>query len=273
MIGIFDSGFGGLTVLRPIHERLPQLSTIYLGDNARAPYGTRSHEEIFQFALEGVRELFHRGCPLVIFACNSASAQALRQIQRTILPAEFPDHRVLGVIRPTAEELASMSASGHVGILATPATVQSDAYVHELHHVRPDLHVSQVACPGRFTILIEQGADESDEADAIATSCSAKLMARDPFIDTVLLGCTHYPLVERLFRAHLPSSVAIITQGAIVADKLADYLARHPDLASRIDDAGARQYLTTKNDEGLSSLASRFYGAPLRFERVELDHS
>lgn len=268
MIGIFDSGFGGLTILKPIHERLPRLSTIYLGDNARAPYGTRTHEEIFAFALEGVRELFRRGCPLVIFACNTASAQALRQIQQTVLPAEFPDRRVLGVIRPTAEELASMSASGQVGVLATPATVKSEAYVHELKHVRPDLRVSQVACPGRFTILIEEGLDASEEANAIAASCCAELMKLDPRIDTVLLGCTHYPLVEELFRKHLPPAVTIITQGAIVADKLESYLARHPDIAARIDQSGTRQYLTTKDDDAVSPLASRFYGSPVRFERV-----
>lgn len=271
MLGVFDSGFGGLTVLKPIHDRLPELSTIYLGDNARAPYGTRSHEEIFTFALEGVRELFRRGCPLVILACNTASAQALRQIQQTVIPAEFPDRRVLGVIRPTAEEIVAGSASGHIGVFATPATVSSGAYAHELHHIRPELAVSQTACPGRLTVLIEQGLGESAEAEAIVASCCAELMAADPLVDTVLLGCTHYPLVERLFREHLPPSVTIVTQGPIVEDKLVDYLARHPDLSARLDRSGARRYLTTKNDALVSELASRFYGNPLRFDLTDLN--
>jgi glutamate racemase len=269
MLGIFDSGFGGLTVLKPIHRRLPNLSTIYLGDNARSPYGTRTHEEIFAFALDGIRELFGRGCPLVIAACNTASAQALRQIQQTILPTEFPDRRVLGVIRPTAEELASMSASGHVGIMATPATVRSEAYVHELRKVRPNIVVAQVACPG-LVDLIESGREASPEAASLAKIYCNKLMASDPAVDTVLLGCTHYPLVEPLFRTFLPPTVAIITQGAIVADKLADYLARHPDIASRIDHAESRTYLTTKNGLSVSQLASRFYGSNLRFEQVRM---
>lgn len=273
MLGVFDSGFGGLTVLKPIHDRLPDLSTAYLGDNARAPYGTRPHEEIFAFALEGVRELFRRGCPLVILACNTASAQALRQIQRTVLPTEFPGHRVLGVLRPTAEEIVTMSRSGHIGVFATPATVASGAYVREISNFAPpalNVRIAQVACPGQLTILIEQGRGDSEEADAIVASCCADLLARDPLIDTVLLGCTHYPLVEPLFRKHLPPSVEIVTQGAIVAAKLADYLARHPVLAARLHRTGARQYLTTKSDETVSSLASRFYGAPVRFEPTVL---
>lgn len=283
MLGVFDSGFGGLTVLKPIHDRLPNLSTIYLGDNARAPYGTRSHEEIFAFALEGVRELFRRGCPLVILACNTASAQALRQTQQTVLPVEFPDsdatvgasRRVLGVIRPTAEEIVARSSSGHIGVFATPATVASASYVREISNYAPpssNVRVAQVACPGQLTALIEQGHGDSEEADAIVASCCAELMSADPLIDTILLGCTHYPLVENLFRKHLPPSVAIVTQGAIVADKLADYLAHHPDLAAHLDQTGTRQYLTTKDDAALSDLASRFYGAPVAFETVALTH-
>ena len=269
MLGVFDSGFGGLTVLRAIHDRLPGVSTVYLGDNARAPYGTRSHEEVFDFALDGVRELFRRGCPLVILACNTASAQALRQIQRTILPSEFPDRRVLGVIRPTAEEIVSMTATGRIGVFATPATVASEAYVHEIRHVRADLAVSQVACPGRLTALIEAGEDASAEADEIVASCCRQLIAADPLVDTALLGCTHYPIVETLFARHLGDR-RVISQGTIVANKLADYLARHPDMAARIDATGSRQYLTTKNGETLSPLASRFYGSAVTFETTEL---
>lgn len=267
MLGVFDSGFGGLTVLKPIHDRLPDLSTVYLGDNARAPYGTRSHEEIFTFALEGVRELFSRGCPLVILACNTASAQALRQIQQTVLPVEFPDRRVLGVIRPTAEEVASLSRSGHAGVFATPATVRSEAYVHELTDVRKDLFVEQIACPGLVDV-IEAGEERSVDADRLVAECCARLTEREPSVDTALLGCTHYPLVADLFRRHLPERVALVTQGAIVADKLSDYLGRHPDLDARIDRSGTRTYLTTKADVGLSRLASRFYGSDVRFDLV-----
>jgi glutamate racemase len=270
MLGIFDSGFGGLTVLRAIHERLPKYSTMYLGDNARAPYGVRSHDEIFGFTLDGVRELFRRGCPLVVLACNTASAQALRQIQQTVLPSEFPDRRVLGVIRPTAEEIAWTSPSGHLGVFATPATVASEAYVHELADIEragTALRVTQAACPG-LVDLIERGEDASPEACAIAASAAAKLMASDPLIDSVLLGCTHYPLVEPLFRAALPPNVRVVRQGSVVAAKLADYLARHPEISARIDQSGTRTYLTTKADTSLSDLASRFYGSPIEFSTV-----
>jgi len=275
MLGVFDSGFGGLTVLRAIHERLPDVSTVYLGDNARAPYGTRSHEEIFQFTLDGVRELFRRGCPLVIVACNTSSAQALRQIQQTVLPVEFPDRRVLGVIRPTAEEIVSMSASKHIGVFATPATVSSGAYLREIVGAT----VTQVSCPG-LVDLIETGREQSVEADDLVASYCHQMVAADPMIDTILLGCTHYPLVEELFGKHLGNDALppltpgvggnlvrrVVSQGTIVADKLADYLDHHPDMAERIDQSGTRQYLTTKSDEGLSSLASRFYGKAVRFD-------
>ena len=274
MLGVFDSGFGGMTVLRAIHERLPNVSTVYLGDNARAPYGTRSHEEIFAFALEGVRELFRRGCPLVILACNSASAQALRQIQREVLPNEFPDRRVLGVIRPTAEEIVSLSATRHIGVFATPATVASGSYPREIQGAV----VTQVACPG-LVDLIEAGRERSAEANELVATFCAQMVATDPAIDAVLLGCTHYPLVDGLFKKHVNASAEInpgggsrrvVSQGAIVAEKLADYLVRHPDMAGRMDRTGSRTYLTTKNDETLSSLASRFYGDGVSFERVDI---
>lgn len=259
MLGVFDSGFGGLTVLRAIHTRLPSISTIYLGDNARAPYGTRSHEEIFQFTLDGIRELFRRGCPLVIVACNTSSAQALRQIQQTILPAEFPDRRVLGVIRPTAEEIVSMSTTKHIGVFATPATVSSGAYLREI----VGANVTQIACPG-LVDLIESGRERSEEVERLVASLCDQMLAADPLIDAALLGCTHYPIVEGLFKKHLPG-LRVISQGTIVADKLAGYLERHPDIAARIDMSGARRYLTTKDDENLSSLASRFYGETVAF--------
>ncbi|NBS41217.1 glutamate racemase [bacterium] len=269
MLGIFDSGFGGLSVLRSIHARLPDVSTVYLGDNARAPYGTRSHEEIFRFTLEGVRELFSRGCPLVILACNTASAQALRQIQRTILPSEFPDRRVIGVIRPTAEKIVELTQSGHLGVMATPATVNSCAYLREIEAASgaAPIHVTQIACPG-LVELIEAGHERSPEMRELVELYVADLLKHDNAIDTVLLGCTHYPLIADVVASCVPPNVRVVSQGEIVSDKLADYLARHAEMNARIDNGGTRTYLTTKHDERLSALASRFYGAPVRFERI-----
>lgn len=267
MLGVFDSGFGGLTVLKAIHDRLPHLSTIYLGDNARAPYGTRTHDEIFQFTLEGVRELFARGCPLVILACNTASAQALRQIQQTILPVEFPDRRVLGVIRPTAEEIVSKTTTRHIGVMATPATVKSSAYLREIADASGSdpITVTQIACPG-IVELIEAGYAQSPEASELVGEYVRDLMQHDSQIDTILLGCTHYPLVQNIFQSHLPPTVTVMSQGSIVADKLADYLDRHPDITSQIDQIGKRAYLTTKNDDRLSTLASTFYGSQVTLQ-------
>jgi len=269
MIGVFDSGFGGLTVLKPIHERLPQLSTIYLGDNARAPYGMHDHETIFRFALDGVRFLFDKGCPLVILACNSASAQALRKIQQEILPHEYPNKRVLGVIRPAAEELANTSTSGHIGILGTPATVSSNAYIYELLHQNPTLKIAQVACPG-ITDLIEQGKHQSAEMDTLIEEYCRQLMNQDPLVDTVLLACTHFPIVEGQFRAYLPDRVRIMNQGKIVAEKLVDYLDRQTKIRERIDSTGARTYFTTGKTENVGDLASLFYNKPIRFTRTDI---
>ncbi|TAK03813.1 glutamate racemase [Patescibacteria group bacterium] len=255
MLGIFDSGFGGLTVLKDIHRRLPSLSTVYLGDNARAPYGTRPQDEIFAFTLEGVRALFGMGCPLVILACNTASTNALRRIQQEILPTEFPDRRVLGVIRPTVERIG---AAERVGVFATPATVASGAYERELGGPVP-----QIDCPG-LVDMIEQGRDRTQDADEMVAGFCEEMMALDPRLETALLGCTHYPLVEGLFKKHLPEDVRILGQGPIVADALADYLDRHPDISARIRTDGERTYLTTANSVD-DSLASRFYGKPISF--------
>lgn len=268
MIGVFDSGFGGLTVLKSIHARLPNVSTMYLGDNARTPYGSCTHAEIFAFALEGVRELFRRGCPLVILACNTASAQALRQIQQTILPAEFPDRRVLGVIRPTVEEIVARSPSGHIGIMATPATVGSGAYLREIAAVSSRIAVTQIACPG-LVELIEAGHDRSPEMGELASLYTNDLLKADNAIDTVLLGCTHYPLIVDMIRDRMGDR-NVVCQGEIVAEKLADYLRRHPDMDARIGKDGARHYLTTGNGRALSALASRFYGSDVRFDQARI---
>lgn len=264
MLGVFDSGFGGLTVLKPIHNRLSTLSTIYLGDNARAPYGIRSQEDIFQFTLEGVRFLFERGCPLVILACNTASAQALRRIQQKVLPIEFPDCRVLGVVRPAAEYLAKHAT--RVGLFATPATVESVAYVHELYNLNPTMKATQVACP-RLTDLIEAGKQDSQETDALVAGYVKQLLSADEYIQEVLLACTHYPIVESVFRVHLPATVHVLSQGEIVATSLESYLAHHPEIDALLQKTSERTYFTT-NDSDISGLASMFYGSDIQFEKV-----
>ncbi len=264
MLGIFDSGFGGLTVLKPIHERLPEISTVYLGDNARAPYGIRTQEEIFQFTLEGVRFLFEKGCPLVILACNTASSQALRRIQQEVLPGEFPDRRVLGVIRPAVEYLAANSR--RVGILATPATVTSEAYVHEFQKLNPEIVVSQVACPG-LTDMIEKGQQDTAECHHLVTQFVQELLTQDPMIEQVLLACTHYPLVFLPFRKAVPGFMNVLTQGDLVAKSLKDYLLRHPEISHRLEKKSARTYFTTQ-DENISNLASMFYGSAIEFQKA-----
>ncbi|NQV89396.1 MAG: glutamate racemase [Parcubacteria group bacterium] len=255
MLGIFDSGFGGLTVLKPIHELLPKLSTIYLGDNARAPYGVRSQDEIYRYTLEGVRFLFEQGCPLVLLACNTASAQALRRIQEEVMPSEFPDRRVLGVIRPAAEYLASHATS--VGIFATPATVKSNAYVEELQKLNPEVSVSQLACPG-LTDIIEAGKQDGENCNQLIKHFTSELLDANPSIEQVLLGCTHFPLIYDKFRNNIPKNIEVLVQGDIVANSLKHYLDRHPDILARIDQSGTRQYFTSGTD--ISPLGSIFYG-------------
>lgn len=264
MLGIFDSGFGGLTVLKPIHEHLPEVSTIYLGDNARAPYGVRTQEEIFQFTLEGVRFLFDRGCPLVILACNTASSQALRRIQQEVLPHKFPDRRVLGVIRPASEYLAKHDR--RVGIFATPATVESNAYVHEFKKLNPEIVVNQVACLG-LTDLIETGQQDSELCNQLVNRFVHELLAKDPMIEQTLLACTHYPLVFRLFREAIPSTIDVLTQGDLVAKSLQDYLVRHPEINGRLEKKSDLTYFTTE-DQNVSNLASMFYGSPIQFQKA-----
>ena len=227
MIGVFDSGFGGLTILRNLQKALPQYDYLYLGDNARAPYGSRTFETIFRYTLQAVRELFSRGCPLVILACNTASAKALRSIQQDVLPYEFPDKRVLGIVRPTAEEIGKFSKSGHIGIFGTAGTVSSGSYLIEINHFYPELKVTQHACP-MWVPLVEYGERESEGARFFVKKDVDALLAQDPDIDTVLLACTHYPLLEGAIRAALPEKVKLVFQGDIVSEKTVDYLKRHP---------------------------------------------
>ena len=244
MIGVFDSGFGGLTILRELRKVLPDYDYLYFGDNARAPYGTRSFETIFRYTLESVRELFARGCPLVILACNTASAKALRSIQQDVLPHEFPDRRVLGIVRPTAEEIGKFSKTGHIGIFATAGTVSSNSYGIEIGHFFPELHVTQHACP-MWVPLVECGEAGTEGARYFVKRDVEALLAEDPEIDTVLLACTHYPLLEKEIRAALPTGVRLVFQGGIVADKTVDYLKCHPEMDCRLTRGGTASFLTS----------------------------
>ena len=244
MIGVFDSGFGGLTILRDLQAALPDYDFLYLGDNARAPYGGRSFETIFRYTLQCVRELFSRGCPMVILACNTASARALRSIQQQVLPFEFPDKRVLGIIRPTTEEIGKFSHTGHIGIFATAGTVSSNSYQIEISHFFPELKVTQHACP-MWVPLVENGEMGTEGSRFFVQKEVNALLQKDPEIDTVLLACTHYPLLENEIRAALPPHVRLVIQGQIVADKMVDYLNRHPEMDARLSRSGNTRFLTT----------------------------
>ncbi len=244
MIGVFDSGFGGLTILQDLRRSLPDYDFLYLGDNARAPYGSRSFETIFRYTLQCVRELFSRGCPMVILACNTASARALRSIQQQVLPVEFPDRRVLGIIRPTTEEIGKFSHTGHIGIFATAGTVSSNSYQIEISHFFPELTVTQHACP-MWVPLVENGEMGTEGSRFFVKKEVEALLKEDPEIDTVLLACTHYPLLEKEIREALPPGVRLVTQGQIVADKTVDYLNRHPEMDARLSRCGNTRFLTT----------------------------
>jgi glutamate racemase len=257
MIGVFDSGFGGLTVLQALLGRLPGYDYLYLGDSARAPYGTRSFETIFEFTRQAVEFLFAQGCPMVVLACNTASARALRNLQQQLLPQKYPDRRVLGVVRPSAEALAGLPpgavpgvtppglATGHVAVLGTPGTVASDSYRLELEKLAPGLSMVQVACP-LWVPLVEAGELGGPGVDYFLRRCLDPLFA-DPAAapQRVLLGCTHYPLLLPAIRPLVPAQVEILTQGPIVADRLADWLARHPEMEQRLGRGGDRRFLTT----------------------------
>ncbi|TAE26033.1 MAG: glutamate racemase [Cytophagales bacterium] len=268
-IGIFDSGYGGLTVMREIVRELPQYDYVYLGDNARTPYGTRSFETVYQYTLECVQKLFALGCPLVVLACNTASAKALRNIQQLDLPRLFPaspdaptdgpTRRVLGVIRPTTEVLGNYSKTGHVGILATRGTVLSESYVVELEKFFPHLNVFQEPCP-MWVPLIENGEHARHGADYFVQQHLNRLLGQSPEIDTILLACTHYPLLLPKIRQYTPEHVTILSQGEIVARSLSDYLTRHPALARQCTQTGQRQFLTTDSADDFSRQASPFWG-------------
>lgn len=268
-IGVFDSGYGGLTVLREIVRKLPQYDYVYLGDNARTPYGTRSFETVYQYTLECVRHLFDRGCQLVILACNTASAKALRNIQQLDLPILAPNRRVLGVIRPTTEVIGMYSKTGQVGILATPGTITSGSYVVEIGKFFPELRVVQEACP-MWVPLVENGEYAGDGADYFVKQHLDRLLAQSPDIDTLLLACTHYPLMLDKIRQYARPGTTILSQGGIVADSLADYLIRHPELEAQCSRHGGRTFLTTDSTEDFDRQATVFYGEPVRSVHLAL---
>jgi glutamate racemase len=266
-IGVFDSGYGGLTVLRSLVDRLPQYDYLYLGDNARAPYGHRSFSTIYEYTLQAVKWFFDQGCPLVILACNTASAKALRTIQQQDLPTLAPDNRVLGVIRPTAEVMGHHTDTGHVGILATPGTVQSDSYVLEMAKFFPEVKVHQQACP-LWVPLIEQGEHAGPGADYFVKKDLDALLAQSADTDLILLACTHYPLLEPKIREYLPADKKVLTQGTIVAGSLAEYLVRHPEMESRLGKSGTVRFYTTDDPASFDRKGALFFGSAVRSEQL-----
>lgn len=268
-IGIFDSGYGGLTILREIQKRLPGYDYLYLGDNARAPYGTRSFDIVYRFTLQAVNELFSRGCRLVILACNTASAKALRTIQQNDLPQIDPSRRVLGIIRPTVEALGQLTKSGHVGLFATPGTVRSKSYNMEVEKLFPDMTITGHACP-MWVPLVEHNEADKPGADYFVGKDAGALMAAAPEIDTVILGCTHYPILYPKIREALPAGINLVAQGEIVADSLADYLRRHPEIESTLSRTSTTAYLTTERADSFSRMASIFLHTPVCASQITL---
>ncbi len=268
-IGVFDSGYGGLTVLSSIMRELPGYDYLYLGDNARAPYGTRSYETVYEYTLQSVKWLFDRGCPLVILACNTASAKALRSIQMNDLDKMAPGRRVLGVIRPTSEIIGQFTSTGHIGVFGTPGTVNSGSYNIEIRKFWPYLVVNQEACP-MWVPLIENDQHEKEGADYFIKENIESLLAQDPQIDAILLACTHYPLMINKISSFLPGGVRVISQGDIVAHSLADYLERHPEIREKCSVGGNRQYHTTGAVSDFESHARNFLGFEITAQHAQL---
>lgn len=268
-IGVFDSGFGGLTILRDIRRVLPQYDYLFIGDNARAPYGTRSRELVYEFTLQAVKHLFAQGCHLVILACNTASAEALRTIQQQDLPTLAPDRRVLGVVRPTVEKVGELTRTGHIGVFGTPGTIASRSYNIEIEGMYPGYKVHGHACP-MWVPLVENRESGNEGADYFVKKDIDLLMSECPTIDTIILGCTHYPLLIDKINQYRPQGVNIIQQGPIVADSLADYLHRHPEIEHHCSTGGTCRYYTTEDPDHFSPLASVFVNEPVKAERIIL---
>ena len=268
-IGIFDSGYGGLTILKQIRSLMPQYDYLYLGDNARAPYGSHSFDIVYEYTLQCVKALFQRGCPLVVLACNTASAKALRTIQQSDLPQIDQTRRVLGVIRPTVEAIDGLTKSRHIGILATCGTILSHSYEMEINKLFPDIHVEGEACP-MWVPLVENCEYDSPGADYFIEKRINNILSRDEKIDTLILACTHYPLLIDKIRKYTPSGVALVPQGSYVAASLRDYLLRHGDIENRCCKGGTARFLTTGTAEKFSESASLFLGEDVEAERIIL---
>lgn len=269
-IGVFDSGYGGLTILDKIREALPEYDYIYLGDNARTPYGTRSFEVVYEFTRQAVCRLFDLGCHLVILACNTASAKALRSIQMNDLPGIDPGRRVLGVIRPTVESVGGFTRSRHIGVLATAGTIRSLSYPLEVRKLFPDVVVSGQACP-MWVPLVENNEAQDEGADYFVRKYIDRLLRQDPQIDTLILGCTHYPLLLPKIRLYTPPHIRIISQGEYVAASLKDYLRRHPEMDARCTRGGGCRFYTTEAEEKFIESASVFLNRPVSVQRIILE--
>jgi glutamate racemase len=269
-IGVFDSGYGGLTIFDKIRRTMPDYNYIYLGDNARAPYGPRSFEVVYRFTRQAVMKLFDEGCRLIIIACNTASAKALRTIQQKDLPLWDSERRVLGVIRPTVEMMDQVSHSKHIGILGTPGTISSGSYTIEIAKMFPHIKVTGLACP-MWVPLVEYNEFDSPGADYFVQKYLHQILTADPAIDTIVLGCTHYPLLLKKIKAFLPQGITLFSQGEHVAESLVDYLHRHPEIDSRLTRGGECRFLTTESAEKFSSAASIFLHQPIKVEEVSID--
>jgi len=268
-IGVFDSGYGGLTVLKELEKALPQYDYLYLGDNARAPYGTRSFDTVYEYTLQAVKWLFEQGCPLVILACNTASAKALRNIQQNDLPGLDPAKRVLGVIRPTAEIAGKLTKTGNIGILGTQGTVSSHSYILELQKFFPEVKVYQEACP-MWVPLVENNEYNKPGADYFVKQNIDQLLAQCPDLDAVFLACTHYPLLLDKINKYIPDGMRVFEQGSIVAEGLVHYLERHPEMRSRLSTGSTRNFTTTDHAENFDKQATVFYGKSFSSHRIEL---
>lgn len=268
-IGIFDSGYGGLTIYREIQELLPQYDYLYLGDNARTPYGTRSFDVVYDFTRECVKHLFAQGCHLVILACNTASAKALRSIQQNDLPVIAPSRRVLGIIRPTVETIGDATQTRHVGVLATEGTIKSNSYPLEIKKLFPDIVVTGEACP-MWVPLVETCEHKSPGADYFIQRHVESLLAKDSAIDTIILGCTHYPMLIDKIKEYVPQGIKVLTQGAAVAASLKDYLHRHPEIDALCSKGGSKVFCTTESDNRFREQASRYLEQLITVEHVTL---
>ena len=269
-IGVFDSGYGGLTILDKIRGLMPEYDYIYLGDSARCPYGPRSFEVVYEFTLQAVSKLFDMGCHLVILACNTASAKALRSIQMNDLPNIDPARRVLGVIRPTVECIGNITQNQHIGILATAGTVKSESYPLEIHKLFPDIRVSGVACP-MWVSLVENNESQNEGTDYFIRKYIDQLLTKDPQIDTVILGCTHFPILLPKIRQYIPEHISVISQGEYVAQSLKDYLRRHPEMDAKCTKNGNCSFYTTEAEEKFTESASTFLQQQIRVKHITLE--